>query len=280
MIMKNDLFLPFIKSDEYIAKLPYNSIVYGRKDGDFQKDCFLFKNSTTNSFNKKYVLSLKNKGIRTAYVYDMFDFENKEFTVQGYQNIRKDIDNIVEMGFKFIIVSNPYIIELLCNEYRTTGINVVISSLLEINSTRGKIFFDVLNDTSIISHIILSQNHMSEKHLNAILKQYPNIKIVLEIDRFASDNQIVHENYYNWIYGYYNEYVLKYLNEYIERNKAYTKKANELFYSNENLCYKLGEINASANIVLNNLYALKEDINNMKIVDYYLWKNNNHYSMI
>ncbi len=270
-MINNLLFLPFIKSKDYINNIPKNTIVYGRKDTDFQKDCFLFTTAIDNAFDEKDINTLKNKGINAAYVYDMFDFENKEFTIQGYNSIRKDINEIIEMGFAYIIASNPYIIEILCNEYKEAGIKLIISSQLEINSIRGKLFFDVLNDISIISHIIVSQNHMSKFHLNEILKQYTDIDIIIEIDRFASDNQIVHEHYYNWIYGYYNEYVVNYLKTFVENNKTYAKKANELFYNNQELCYKLGEINAEPELVLNNVQALNENINDIKIVDYYLW---------
>ena len=47
-----------------------------------------------------------NSQFRLCYIYDMFNFENKEFTITGYTAINNDIKKIISCGFKYIMVSN------------------------------------------------------------------------------------------------------------------------------------------------------------------------------
>lgn len=149
-------FLPYLKLNKfsvgnYYKKLPKNSIIFGRFKNDFQSNCFLYKLGKLNSISGKDIKFLKQQGFKLCYSYEVFDFENREFTINGYKKIRSDVDRIISSGFDYICVSNPYIIEIICNEYKKK-INLVVSANLEINSPRGKLFFDLLNDTSSISH--------------------------------------------------------------------------------------------------------------------------------
>ncbi|UTR16385.1 hypothetical protein MM221_07515 [Salipaludibacillus sp. LMS25] len=269
--MSKTLFLPYINSNDYLSNIPDNTILFSRFENDFQKDCLLFTESKKNCIYLDELEILINKGLKFCYVYDMFHFENREFTIEGYKTIRNDIDKIIKSGFSYILVSNPFIIEIICNEYRGK-INLVISSQLEINNERGKLFFEVLNDSSPITHLIVSQNHLTKSRLKKIINTFPNLEIILEIDRFSSDNQIVHEYYYNILYGYYNDFAIDILNEFIINNKKYIKSPEQIFYNYTNLGYKIGELNADPGIVLKNVSNFETmEIRNIDIIDLQLW---------
>lgn len=268
--MKRDIFLPYLKDEEYLNSLTDNCILYTRFKDDFQSKCFLFKSSEEKSITESEMMDFKDK-YNFCYVYDMFNMENKEFTVEGYKSINQDIKKAINMGFKYIMVSNPYIIELLCNEYKG-DINVVISSQLEFNSLQSKIFLDVLNDTSCISHIILSQNHLNYTEVSSIIASMPDIKMVIELDRAASDNQIVHEFYYNILYGYYHENISEHLQKFLNENKTKFKTPKDMFYDCNNLNYKIGEINLKKEDIIYNLQKIKDKkIEEIKVIDFNLW---------
>jgi len=238
-----------ISERNYYRKLPKNSIIYGRFKNDFQSNCFLYKLAKHNSISKKDIKFLKKLGFKLCYSYEMLDFENREFTINGYKKIKSDIERVIFSGFDYICVSNPYVIEMICNEYRKK-INLVISANLEINSPRGKLFFEVLNDTSSISHLIVSQNHLNLFRLKKIKEVFKGVNVVLEIDRLASDNQIIHEHYYNVLYGYYQRGVKKYLKKFVRENLEYFKTPKDLIYLETGINYKVGEIIADSKLVL------------------------------
>lgn len=269
--MKQNYFLPYYNDRDYLNCLPENTILCTRFKKDFQSGCFLYKESENQTIDET-IASEINSEYECCYIYDMSNFENKEFTVEGYDEINSDLSKIIEAGFKYILVSNPYIIELLSNEY-CNSIKIVISSQLEINSVQSKMFFEVLNNTSNISHIVLSQNYKYDKEIKKIVADFKNYNLVLEPDRLCSKNQIIHEAYYNIIYGYYNDYTKEYLSKFIEENKCYFKKSDELVPSNWDFSYKLGTINTDKKLVVHNLRNLLENkISNINIIDYYLWK--------
>lgn len=271
-------FLPYLKLNKfstknYYKKLPKNSIIFGRFENDFQSSCFLYKVGKVNSISGKDIKFLKHQGFKLCYSYEMFDFENREFTIRGYRKIRFDIDTIISSGFDYICVSNPYIIEIICNEYGRK-INLVVSANLEINSPRGKLFFEVINDTSSLSHLIVSQNHLNSFKLREIIRSFKGVNIVLEIDRLASNNQIVHEHYYNVLYGYYNKGVKKYLRNFINGNLRYLKTPSELIYTEPGLSYKIGEIIVNSSLILKNLNAfLTKRFEDIVLIDL-IWTKN------
>ncbi len=252
--MKNRIYLlPYIEEEQYIVNLPKNCILYNRYKNDFQENCLIYKNSHQNNFNASNIHILKKKGFKLCYTYEMFDFENKEFTIEGYKSIISDIQQVVEDGFDYIMVSNPFIIEILCNEFSDL-IKIIISSNLEINNVRGKLFFDVLNNISSISYIVLSQNQLTIEKIQEIKNKFDtHIDFIVEIDRFASNIQVIHEHYYNIIYGYYSIEAIKYISNFLITHMEYIKKNEELFYSLPYLSYKIGEMNIDFTIILNNL---------------------------
>lgn len=272
--MERFYFLPYYKDKDYLNSLPQNTILCTRFKHDFQSDCLLFKvceNNTVNETEASYL----NSEFAGCYIYDMFNFENREFTLEGYDAIVGDIDKIIDCGFKYILVSNPYIIELLSNEY-SDKIKIVISSQLEINSAQSKIFFEVLNNTANISHIILSQNYKYDQELKNIMDNFKEYNLVIEADRICSNNQIVHESYYNMLYGYYNEHTVKHILQFIKDNMAYFKQPTELVPSKYILSYKIGTLNTPKETVVHNLRNIIENkISNINIIDYNLWQNSN-----
>lgn len=124
--MNKDLLLPYNSDKDYLYSIPKNSILQTRFKNDFQSDCLLYKECIKQAIKERKAEYL-NSQFRLCYIYDMFNFENKEFTITGYTAINNDIKKIISCGFKYIMVSNPYIIELICNEY-ANDINIIVSS--------------------------------------------------------------------------------------------------------------------------------------------------------
>lgn len=263
------ILLPLYIDEHYLASVPANAILFTRFKNDYQDNCFLFHEIQEYTISQEESEKLSKK-YHLCYLYDMFHFENREFTIEGYEEINSDIKNIISSGFKYILVSNPYIIELLCNEY-SGGINVIVSSQLEINSSHSKIFFDVLNSTSNISHIIVSQNHLHKKEFDEMKRTF-DVELIVELDRLISDNQIVHEHFYNMLYGYYNNSVKSNLIEYISDNQKYFRRQDLVEYYDESISYKLGELNLNQKILQENLsYLINGKLKNINVIDYDLW---------
>ncbi len=265
--MKTKYLLPYKNNTGYLNKIPKNSILFSRSFNDFQKDCLIFKQSNNQLLSIDKIPSIKEAGFKLCYVYDMFDFENREFSIQGFKIINKDIKQIIDIGYDYILVSNPFVIEILTNEYKN-DINVIVSANLEINSERGKLFFDVLNDITSISHIIISHNHLNKSKMKSICNIFPtSINFILEIDRFVSNNQIIHEHYYNVLYGYYNVESISYLKHFITKNIAYSKSSLDMYYGSK-FIYKFGELSINCDTILDNInYFENNEINKINIID-------------
>jgi hypothetical protein len=201
------LMLPFLKGVNYENLASPNSMIYGRFSNDYQRDCLVFNVAIKNSMTVDDVSYLRSLGFKVCYVYDMLDLENREFTKSGFLSINEDIKNAIKSGFTHILLSNAYLIELTANEYKDQ-IQIVVSQQLECNSSRFRIFFDVLNDISSISHIIISQNRLTRRRLKELITTFREVQLIVEIDRWASDIQMVHEHYYNFLYGYHNIYAI------------------------------------------------------------------------
>jgi hypothetical protein len=274
------LMLPFLKGLNYQNKAYLNSMVYGRFCDDFQKECLLFHVASRNFMIPEDVQELRDRGFDVCYVYDMLDLENREFTEAGFLSIDRDIKNIIRSGFTHILLANAYLIELVCNEYGNQ-IQVVLSQQLEFNSARAKIFFEVINDTACISHLVISQNHLTYSRLKELQSIFKGIQLVVEPDRWASDIQMIQEHYYNMVYGYYNEYVVDELRKFTSKKEIlqHIKSPDELHIDHPNLMYKIGEINMPLVLYENNLKAvLERDFSKIRIIDLYLWENHNIYS--
>lgn len=272
------LMLPFLKGVKYENLASPNSMVYGRFSNDFQKDCLLFNVAVKNSMTADDVAYLRTLGFKVCYVYDMLDLENREFTESGFLSINEDIRNAIESGFTHILLSNAYLIELTANEYKDE-IQIVLSQQLECNSSRFHVFFEVLNDISSITHVVISQNRLTRARLNELVTLFKKIQLIVEVDRWASDIQMVHEHYYNILYGYYNVYAIDQLRK-LSNDKGilqHVKSAADLLHNNQNLMYKIGEINVPAGLYEHNLQAiLSKNFNDILIVDLNFW-NQNHF---
>lgn len=264
------ILLPLYLDENSKDSILDDMILYTRFKHDFQEDCFLFHETRKCTITQEEAKNLSKK-YQLCYLYDMFHFENREFTVEGFQEINSDIQNIINSGFKYILVSNPYIIELLCNEYKN-DIGVIVSSQLEINSAHSKIFFDVLNNTSNISYIIVSQNHLHKKEFKEMRHVFDGIELMVELDRLISDNQIVYEYLNNMLYGYHNNSVKYYLKKYIKDNWQYFRNQDLVDQYDENISYKLGELGLDEKILQKNLgYLLNNELENIRVIDYDLW---------
>lgn len=270
---EKSLILPYLPSFEY-SDIPECRMVYGRLEAvDYQDKCLLFVSSRENCMKKENVFSLRESGFDVCYSYDMFDFENKEFTLDGYREICADIERAVNIGFTHILLANPYTIELVCNEFGGQ-IKVMISSQLEINSDRGRVFFDVLNDISAVTHLVVSQNQLNRLRLSEIFHVFPDVHIVIEPDRWASDNQIIHEHYYNILYGYHNKPACSALSRLVRDpgTVRFVKPTTELFYDMPGLMYKLGELNIIPELLRQNIAAVREKHpQRASVIDFAMW---------
>lgn len=137
--LSTKLYLPFLIDLNMKELKPSEVVFFGRLKEDFLSDCLLFKTGLINALDRERVTKLERQGYELCYVYDVLDLENFEFTIEGYKAIRKDLDSIIKLGFSQIMLSNSYLIELVLNEY-ANKIDVIISSQLEINSERGRVF--------------------------------------------------------------------------------------------------------------------------------------------
>jgi hypothetical protein len=251
-----------------------NLMIYGRPLDDFQSSCLLFQAARHNAMTAEVIDNLRASGMSVCYAYDMQDLENREFTIWGYQQIRKDIDWAISAGFSHIMLSNAYLIELVCNEYHGR-INVIVSPLLECNSARASVFFEVLNDTSAITHIVATQNRMDDAGWESLKAAFPNQTLVIEADRWTSDLQMVHEHYYNVAYGYWSPEAQAELKRFVrdDRFRSQIKQPSELLRRDESdVTWKVGEMNAPPDLVRRNLEAIWSGrLANVDLVDPYLW---------
>ncbi len=267
------LMIPFSRRLDYCS-LDARLIVYGRLEQDYQSDCLLFRASARAAMTGDDVARLRRLGAEVCYVYDVLDFENREFTPEGFAAINSDIGRAVGLGFTHIMVSNAYLVELLTNEYRNL-IKVIISPLLECNSARSHVFFEVLNDASSISHLVVSQNHLTLERFEGMKRVFDGVQLIVEADRWSSDIQMIHEHYYNVLYGRYQlgavaELVRLTRSERIRRHLAPCK---HFLRSRGDVTYKIGELNAPAELVRANLDALlRGDFDAMRMVDLELWR--------
>lgn len=122
---------------------------------------------------------------------------------------------------------------------------------------------------------------MNKDKIKSIYKIFPNINLIIELDRWASDNQLIHEHYYNIVYGLDSPYARKEIQKYVNRLdiQSYLKTREEMFYNQKdipNLSYKLGEINIPSALLSKNLSSfLNHKYSDLKIIDLYLWNKNN-----
>ncbi|MCP4103073.1 MAG: hypothetical protein GY750_16885 [Lentisphaerae bacterium] len=274
----NKYMVPYFKNMDLASLLSKINgkieILMTNFDDDFQKNYLKNMCSKHNAVTKKDIECLK-KNYKLCYYYETLDFENIEFTIQGYDAIRKDIHRIIDSGFTYIMLSNPYIIELICNEY-SNDIKIIVSSQLEFNSERAKIFFEVINDTSCIESIVISQKHLSVEKFKRMKNCFKGLNLISEIDRFSSEIQMVHEQYYNTIYGYYNENAVKYLKELTlkiteDNNKYGIKDVSKIIFDNESII-KFGSPCSTYELLEHNITSFESgNIENIKCCDLLMW---------
>lgn len=269
-----EIMFPFFRSAPWEELQHRVSMVYGRPRHDYQRDCLVFKCAEHETMDQQDVALLRANGFDVCYVYDMLDLENREFTEDGFLAICSDIERAIAWGYSHIMVSNGYLIELVLNEYGHK-IKTVISSLLECNSDRAKVFFDVLNDVSSVSHIVLSQNHLTPARLTQTIRIFGGIQLTVEVDRWCSDLQMIHEHYYNVLYGYYNADALRELRRLTRRADivGHIKSPVEMIWPERHLNYKVGDLNSSYTRCRSNLNSLLDQkYSEIRIVDLDMWQ--------
>lgn len=271
--MPTKFMMPFFPQEKYDWFEHDKLMIFGRPKNDFQSNCTLFNHPRTRHMTENDVFRLRKTGANVCYVYDMLDLENREFTREGFNAVNADLGRAVSAGFTHVLLSNAYLIELACNEY-AKDLKVVASSLLECNSARFRTFFDVLNDNSSVSHVVVSQNHMTSERFQGLKKAFSDKALVIEVDRWTSDIQMIHEHYYNMAYGYSSEDAIKALKRFStdENMKKHIKPLEHLWLFDTNLTYKFGEINVPHHVWRQNVTAgLTKKLQNVTIIDFALW---------
>jgi hypothetical protein len=115
---------------------------------------------------------------------------------------------------------------------------------------------------------------MDERKLVQTREAFPDKHLVVECDRWTSDIQMVHEHYYNLLYGYYNEQAVGEIRKFVTRPdiSRYVKRVHDLLPFEPWLALKLGEIGMSESLYRTNLRAvLGGRQQEMKIVDFEYW---------
>ena len=253
-----ELMVPFLRGLPESELEAGRTVIFGRPKSDFVASCLLFQSSGSNSITADDVQRFRSSGFRVCYSYETLDLENREFTEDGYRAICEDLHRAIEWGFTHIQLSNPYVIELVTNEFGPR-LSVILSSQLEFNSARARVFLDVLNNPSHITHLVVSQNQLTQERFSEMRLAFAGIQLVVEVDRWLSDVQIIHERYYNTLYGHdsiYGRLELKRLTSLPAMRQALSPVQRFLFDSPE-LVYKVGEINSSLSLVLANIGALQ-----------------------
>lgn len=253
-----ELMLPFLRDMPLSGIRADRALIFGRPSEDFLGNCLLFRTAERNSMNQADVQRLRSATFRVCYSYEMLDLENREFTEGGYQAICRDIRRAVEWGYTHIQLSNPYIIELVTNEF-AGQIQVVISSLLDFDSGRARVFLDVLNDPTPVTHVVISQPRLTRDRFREMQEAFTGLHLVVEVDRWLSDVQIIHDRYYNVLYGYDSEYARLELRRLatLPAIRQALRPVRAFLFEVSGVLYKVGEINTNVPRVLANIEALQ-----------------------
>ena len=249
------------------------TMFFGRPVEDFATNCLLYCSAKSNAMNAADVRCLRSNGFRVCYSYNVLDFENREFTELGYGAICDDIQRAIDWGYTHIQLANPYVIELATNEY-ASQVSVILSSQLEFNSGRARVFLDVLNNSSSVTQLIVSQNQLTKDRYSEIGHSFPGVQLVVEVDRWVSDVQVIHERYYNILYGYDTEHARAELRR-VTTDPALRRAlrpVSQFLFEQPGVLYKVGEINTSAELILANIEALRRgNYSLLKNVDLDIW---------
>ncbi|MDD4617468.1 MAG: hypothetical protein PHW76_10275 [Alphaproteobacteria bacterium] len=265
--------MPFFAEENY-DWFPFEKlIVFGRVKNDYQSNCALFGHPNTRSMTAVDVSRLREAGAEVCYVYDTIDFENREFTKEGFKAINADLLRAISDGFTHVLLANAYLIELVCNEY-AKDLKMIGSSLLECNSARFKAFFDVMNDDRPVTHVVIPQNHMTPGKFQGLKEAFPDKELIIEVDRWTSDIQMVHEHYYNMAYGYFSKDAITELDRFAKDGaiKQHIKTSEQLWLDDSDLVYKFGEVNVSHRLWKQNVEeGLAGCPRKIEIIDSALW---------
>lgn len=244
----------------YLRDLPLTSIavedtlIYGRPADDFLAECLLFRAAAHNSMVAVDVQRLRHAGFSVCYSYEMLDLGNREFTEQGYQAIVTDLRRASNWGYSHVQLCNPYLIDLVANEFQNE-LKIVVSSQLEFNSGRARVFLDVMNNPSSITHVVISQKRLTPASFSEMQQAFAGIQLVVELDRWLSDVQIVHERFYNILYGHDSSSARRELRRLATSRDILTEliPTKAFVLEQPKIMYKLGEINCTAASVLANV---------------------------
>lgn len=261
---------------DYIKTICANNdikYIYGHFKDDFLSLFYKYNKKIKKSiFTEDSIKVYKENNIKPVYIYDVFDLQNFEYNKETYNTIRKDLDKIVNKGINNILLSNPFLIDLVSIHYRDR-LKVIVSNLLDIHSFESMIFFETIENPESINCIELSQYMMTCEKLETIMSAYPQFKYILISDGLLTNNHIINSHYSDLLYGYnaenLDEYIVNLLKE-IEEKKIY----RDTLYPeviNENLFLKVGNTFSTIELILNNIESLNtKSFQTLQISDFEL----------
>jgi hypothetical protein len=238
-----------------------------------QASCLLYTSAAENAMCQEDVEDVRRRGRMACYVYDVLDLENVEFTPSGLSWIRKDLKQAITWGFTHIMLANPYIIELVTNEF-ARDIQVVISPQLEFDSERAAVFLEGLNNPVGISHVIVPTNRLTGLRLRELERAFSAQTIIVELDRWSSNVQLVNDRYFNVLHGSYHAEALGELQRLTSSADLLKmlRRPDPLFLSGTRLI-KVGEIVSPPSLVTANLEAARNRrYDSVTVVDLHLWR--------
>lgn len=268
------LMVPFLTTHFWTESGLSPRLVYGRFGDDFASDCLLYQAGSITTLTEDHIEALRSTGTSVCYAYDRLDFDNREFTRSGYRAVYSDMRRASSMGFTHVLLANPYLIEMVSNEFGDC-LKIIISSQLDFNSARAHILLEALNHAESVTHVVVSQCQLEQGHFADMARAFKGLQLIVEVDRWLSDTRIVNDRYYNVIYGLAsdaaNTEARRLTLDSSLRNLLRPVKPFLLDQSLE-LVYKVGEINAPATIVTANARAvLTGSFSEIAIVDLHCW---------
>jgi collagenase-like PrtC family protease len=164
-------------------KKPYVDTVYGKLDSDFigggRASCVLLKQG--RNYVKSYIADIHKEGFRFHYILNASCMGNREWTRKGQKEITALLDWLSETNVDGVIVTSPYILQLVKKRYSKFEISV--SCFANVNSVEKAKFWQDLG----ASIITLSQTELNR---NFKLLEEMRKKIDCDLQLIANDGCI------------------------------------------------------------------------------------------
>ena len=163
------LTIPINWEDEYFEKIDFSSVdeVYGKLPVDFiggGRPSVVFFNLPKRQFIR-YLAEVKKRNLRFNYLLNSSCLDNKEFTKNGYREIRKLLDFLSENNIDIVTVILPQLASIIRKYYPQLKISVSTNALVD-NFEKVKYWEDEFNvDQITLCHTSVNRNFHELKRI-------------------------------------------------------------------------------------------------------------------